>query len=489
MKKYITSLCCFIAFISMGMTANNPSDSMPNFLIVMVDDVSPHQFGCYGNTKVKTPNIDYLARTGVQFQTAWATPMCSPTRALLVTGRYPFRTGVWHNDLRLECTAETRWNWAQRHLTFAQVLRAHGYKTALAGNPMALGSSFYSDDVGFDEHCIRALTLADVPVGSTFTGQFEGKYNFPDAKPVPSRYWHPCVIRNGSLLQTSESDFGPDLYTEFLTDFITRHPSVPFLAYYPMNLVHDMAGGGIPTTPVRGTPGTNKGGNLEDLIEYIDLLVGRLINCLDEVGVRENTVIIFTSDNGDSSGRKMHANEYGPRVPFIMNSPDIIKKRGMTSALMEFSDIFTTLMDFSGADLPEGYHVDGKSMVPFLTGKSDSHRDSITSWIATAQMARTQKWILEDVDPVYGSKQGRIYFCGDDYRREKYIEKTNSQSEDVKVAQEKLQNVLKRNPWPNRSESSVAAEIKAYNSMPYKHFVEGKLVSEANINLSQNEDN
>ena len=98
MKKYITSLCCFIAFISMGMTSNNPSDSRPNFLIVMVDDVSPHQFGCYGNKKVKTPNIDYLARTGVQFQTAWATPMCSPTRALLVTGRYPFRTGVWHND-------------------------------------------------------------------------------------------------------------------------------------------------------------------------------------------------------------------------------------------------------------------------------------------------------------------------------------------------------------------------------------------------------
>jgi arylsulfatase A-like enzyme len=478
LKTYVAVLLWGVVLLSHGMAPAVPGDSRPNFLIVMVDDISPDQFGCYGNREVETPHIDALARGGVQFNTAWATPMCSPTRALLVTGRYPSRTGVWHNDLRLDCTAEDRWSWAQRHLTFAQVLRGHGYRTALVGNPMALGSSFYSDDVGFDEHCIRALTLADVPAGATFTGQFEGAYNFPNAKPVPSRYWHPCVIRNGALMETMESDFGPDLYTAFLADFMKRDSDQPFLAYYPMNLVHDMAGGGIPTTPVRGVPGSNKGGNLEDLIEYIDRLVGRLISSLDEAGLRENTVVIFTADNGSSHGRKMHANEYGPHVPFIVNGPGLIKRRGKTSVLMEFSDIFSTLMDFSGSILPEGYEVDGQSMVPFLTGKRDTHRTSITSWIATARMARTQQWILEDVDPVYGSEEGRISFCGDAYNRMEYVDMSESDREEVQVARDELERALERNPWPDRTMPAVADEVEAYNSMPYKHFVEGVLVSE-----------
>ena len=464
--------------MSYGMSAPVVDERRPNFLIVMVDDVSPEQFGCYGNRSVKTPHINALAESGVLFHTAWATPMCSPTRALLVTGRYPFRTGVWHNDLRLDCNAATRWNWAQRHLTFAAVLRAHGYRTALAGNPMALGSAFDSDEVGFDEHCVRALTLADVPEGSSFTGLFEGKYNFPDAKPVPSRYWHPCVIRNGELVETTPRDFGPDIYTDFLVTFMKQYAEQPFLAYYPMNLVHDIAGGGIPTMPTKGVPGSNKGGTFEAMVEYIDQLVGRLIQGLDEAGVRENTIVIFTADNGDSHGKKMHANENGPRVPFIVNAPGIVACRGATSELMEFSDIFTTVMEFSGATLPVGYEVDGVSMVPFLTGMQDVHRSTITSWIATAQMARSKKWILEDVDPVYGSPSGRLFACGEAYLRSSYQEVSSNEGAKVQAARRELEAALSRNPWPDRSLPEVAAEVEAYNSMPYKHFVEGTLVGQ-----------
>ena len=140
-------------------------------------------------------------------------------------------------------------------------------------------------------------------------------------------------------METTETDFGPDLYAGFLADFMRRHADQPFLAYYPMNLVHDMAGGGIYDTGSRSSC-SNKGGNLEDLIEYIDQLVGRLIASLEKAGLRENTVVIFTADNGSSHGRKMHANEYGPHVPFIVNGPGLIERRGQTSVLMEFSDIF-----------------------------------------------------------------------------------------------------------------------------------------------------
>ena len=96
----------------------------------------------------------------------------------------------------------------------------------------------FVDSDGVDEHCILMLTCR---CQRSHHGQFEGKYNFPNAKPVPSRYWHPCVIRNGSLMETTENDFGPDLYAGFLADFMMRHADQPFLAYYPMNLVHDMA--------------------------------------------------------------------------------------------------------------------------------------------------------------------------------------------------------------------------------------------------------
>jgi hypothetical protein len=340
----------------------------PNFLIIMVDDLSPEQFACYGNEVNHTPNLDALAAGGVKFNTAWATPMCSPTRALLVTGRYASRTGVWHNDLRLNCTKQTRWNWVSKHLTFPRVLREHGYRTAIVGNPMALGGSIYSKDVGFDEQCVRALTLQDVPEGSTFTGKFEGKYNFPDAKPVPARYWHPCVIRNGELMETTAEDFGPDLYAGFLIDFIKRHEDQPFLAYYPMNLVHDMAGGGIPTTPVNGTPGSNKGGSLQGLVEYIDILVGRLMDGLEAAGLRENTIVIFTCDNGEN-GKKMHASEDGPRVPFIVNCPGLIQQRGTTDELMEFSDIYPTLMEFSGASVPRWLCLGWAESGAFLDGR------------------------------------------------------------------------------------------------------------------------
>lgn len=475
MIKQITGL-----FLAGLLAANAAAETKrPNFLIVMIDDISPEQLGCYGNTINKTPNLDALAEGGVKFNTAWATPMCSPTRSLLVTGRYPHRTGVWHNDLRLDCTRATRWNWASRHLTFARILHEHGYRTAIAGNPMALGYPLRSEEVGFDEHCVRALTLADVPEGATFTGQFEGKYNFPDAKPVPSRYWHPCVVRNGELMDTKPEDFGPDLYADFLVDFIKRHKDQSFLAYYPMNLVHDIAGDGMPTTPVHGRPGTNKGGSLPDMVEYIDILLGRLVDGLEEAGLRDNTIIMFTGDNGDSHGKKMHANEDGPRVPFVVNGPGIIKQRGATGELMEFSDIFTTLMDFSGSKLPDGYEVDGMSMVPFLTGRSDTHRDSITSWIATARMARTKRWLLEDADPVYGDPKGRIYDCGGGYLRSQYKEVTDSTDPEVAAARKTLEKILERNPWPDRNDPAVAAEVKSYDNMPYKHYVSGELVGKS----------
>lgn len=451
----------------------NPEGERPNFLIIMVDDISPNAFSCYGNTEYQTPNVDALAQGGVFFDMAWATPMCSPSRALLTTGRYPSRTGVWHNDLRVKVGDYGRWDYALGHLTFARVLREQGYRTAITGKQMALG--YYQPDskyVGYDEYFLHINENGKLPEDGSFDGLFEGKWKFPGSKPVPSRFWHPAITHNGALVDTDAEDFAPDLYTDYLIDFMERHRDQAFLAYFPMNLVHDIAGGGLPTVPEAGSVGSNTGGNLVDLNLYVDALVGRIIDALDRLELRENTIIMFASDNGTSGASKMHATEEGPRVPFIVNCPGLIKKRGMTQALMEFADVFPTILDFAGVALPEGYAIDGLSMKDFLLGETDAYRDSIVSYIATARMARTQDWLLEAVDPVYGSAEGRLYRCNGSMSKADYTLITDFSSSEVQAARAALFRALERNPFPNLKDPVVRAEVERYDTMPYQHFLE-----------------
>lgn len=467
-------LYSFMAFASSYAEANlTPiSEQRPNFLIIMVDDISPNVFSCYGNTEYKTPNVDALANEGVFFNMAWATPMCSPSRALLTTGRYPSKTGVWHNDLRIPTGDYGRWDYALGHLTFARVLKESGYKTAITGKQMALGH--YQPDskyVGFGEYYLHINSNEKLPKDGSYDGLFEGKWKFPGSKPVPSRFWHPAVTHNGVMVDTDENDFAPDLYTDYLIDFMERNRHEPFLAYFPMNLVHDIAGGGLPTVPQEGVIGSNTGGNLKDLNLYVDSMVGRLIAALDDLGIRQNTIVIFASDNGTSGASKMHATEEGPRVPFIVNCPGLIKKRGGTNALMEFADVFPTLMDFANIHLPNNYVIDGLSMKSFLLGESDGYRDSIVSYIATARMARSDDWLLEAVDPVYGSAGGRFYRCNGSMSKEDYTLITDFSSPEVREARNRLFKALERNPFPDLNEASVREEVIRYDSMPYKHYL------------------
>lgn len=452
---------------------NSMSKIRPNFLIIMVDDISPNAFSCYGNTEYQTPNVDNLAEGGVFFNMAWATPMCSPSRALLTTGRYPSRTGVWHNDLRVKVADYGRWDYAMGHLTFARVLREGGYKTAITGKQMALGH--YRPDskyVGFEEYYLHINENAKLPKDKEFDGLFEGAWAFPGSKPVPSRFWHPAVTHNGVMLDTDEHDFAPDMYTDYLIDFMSRNKDNPFLAYFPMNLVHDIAGGGLPTIPQKGVTGSNTGGNLKDLNLYVDKMVGRLTGALDDLGIRENTIIIFASDNGTSGASKMHATEEGPRVPFIVNCPGLIRQRGATNALMEFSDVFPTLIDFANISLPKDYELDGISMKSFLLGESDKYRDSIVSYIATARMIRTDNWLLEAVDPIYGSKNGRLYRCNGSMSKKDYTLISNFSSPEATKARKELLELLECNPFPDLNDPVVREEVIRYDSMPYKHYLE-----------------
>ena len=174
--------------------------------------------------------------------------------------------------------------------------------------------------------------------------------------------------------------------------------------------------GGQTTCPLYGEVGDLSGSKEDNarrfraLNDYIDVLVGRLEQNIRDLNVMDNTVFIFCSDNGTAVTAKSRGVERGCRVPFVVYGAGI-GKRGATSEICDLSDILPTLVDFAGADLPEGYDVDGRSLKPFLTGRTDAHRDHIFACIGTTRLARTRTHLLEVVNPVLGVPQGRFYFC------------------------------------------------------------------------------
>ena len=270
--------------------AEDAEPPRPNIVFIMADDLGAKELGCYGNQEHRTPNIDQLARTGTRFQTCWATPICSPSRVLVMTGRYGFRTG-WNNLIGLPGAPRPdnpKFDIGANEVTFADVLKSKGYATALAGKWQLPGRvPTLIHDCGFDEYLTFGYKRY-LPEGVKHTGRWEVKGI------LPARFWHPCILRNGEYVPTQSSDYGPNLYTDFLIDFIRRHRDQPFLAYYPMCLTHKP----WEPTPSLDRPGEKTPGGLKHNVEYLDHLVGRIVEALDRFGLRKNTIVIFTGDNG-----------------------------------------------------------------------------------------------------------------------------------------------------------------------------------------------
>ena len=380
-----------------------------NIVFIMADDVSPEMYNCYGLRKTHTPNIDRMASEGVMFRTAWASALCAPSRALVMTGRYANTTGVYHNGLWIGKSRRL----LEHNLSLGKLLKDAGYATAIAGKWHCGVTMPQSEYGGFDEYCLwaGAKEIDKLPGRPNYKAMHTGDGDHP-------RYWQPSIVQNHKLLKTNAKDFGPDIFTKFICDFIERNKDKPFLAYYPMVAPHGTQDG-ITTTPLKGKVGEmGKPSNAAEadarfvaLNEYIDILVGRIIKKVADLGIADRTVIIFCADNGTAVTAKSRGVERGCHVPFVAWGPGI-RKRGATDELMDFSDILPTLCDYAGARVPENYHIDGKSLKPFLTGKSDTHRDWIYSYIGTTQLVRTKKYMLEVVNPILSIPRGRFYFCG-----------------------------------------------------------------------------
>jgi arylsulfatase A-like enzyme len=385
-----------------------------NFLVILADDVSPDLYGAYGQPgAAETPTVDRLAREGVLFKTAYATAMCAPTRAEIMTGRYAQRTGVYHNSIWVD---DARSRLFVDNIAFSKPLQQAGYATAVTGKWHVGNLEPFEPEVGFDEYCLWSNPgeIAKLPGSPEFKGAWENDE-------TTSRYWHPAYVCNGELLQTQAEDFGPTIEADFLIDFISRSvdEGKPFLAYWPTVAPHGTRQG-MPTTPLRGEPGViAKSDNAENrarfvaLNEYLDLQVGRVVDRLENLGVADDTIIMFLSDNGTAVTAKTRGVERGSHVVAVMRGKHV-KPRGATDALMDFSDIAPTLIDMAhaGDQLTEGYEFDGQSLKPFLTGKRDKHREWIYAYISGSQLLRTETHLLEVVNPILDMPRGRFYATG-----------------------------------------------------------------------------
>ena len=339
MKKLIY-ISCIILLCSFKQNKSIEVDqSRPNIIIILVDDLGKEWISSYGAEDISTPNIDALAKSGTLFNNAYSMPQCTPTRATLLTGQYPFRHG-WVNHWDVP-----RWGGGAHfdetmNPSLGIEMKKAGYKTCIAGKwqiddfrvePDALSKN------GFDEFCM-------------WTG-----YEGGGLKESKNRYQDPYIhTKEGS--KTHKGKFGPDVFKDFIIDFINDNKEDPMFIYYPMVLTHKP----FVNTPIDSS--STKLGKHKAMVKYTDRITGEITQALDKAGIRDNTVIIWTTDNGTTGsvtgtrngarirGGKAKTVEAGVCEPFIVSWPKKIESNKVSDALIDFTDLFPTCLDLAGVE-------------------------------------------------------------------------------------------------------------------------------------------
>ena len=366
------------ALLGLGLATCHPDESgpqpkssrKPNVILIMADDLGAETLGCYGNTAFSTPRLDRMASEGARFENAYSTPVCTPTRAMILTGLHPNRTGFLE---RLDSPLDTeRTNRLPVHLrTFAEVFQSAGYATAIAGKWHLGDFQIYPDQPtshGFDESCM-------------WVQYWDGERK--------SRYYSPHIWENGTYAVHGVETFGPDYFSDFLIEFIERNRDRPFLAYYPMNLVHSplVSPPGLEALAVRNYPqdlGSDER-KFGHMITYMDAIVGKFLDKIQELDLEEDTLVIFTGDNGTSPslesrlgslrvrGGKRTMNEAGTRVPLIARWPGTIPP-GERNGFFSLVDLMPTLCAITRVPLDR--EVDGMDLSHSLLGKPGPDREN-----------------------------------------------------------------------------------------------------------------
>lgn len=364
----------------------------PNIILIFADDLGIEALNAYGGRGVETPHLDKLAGNGMLFTHCFANPACSPSRAEIMTGTYPRFTGIQHVLSKWD---DNTYLDPKQFNSFANQLNQAGYATAIAGkwNVSWLERNDTVQALGFDEHCLWQM------------------YDRNGVK--RSRFYQPYFRINGEIEEESIAErFGPDVLADFMIDFMKRKKDESFLIYYPALLVH---------TPYIRVPGGPKTNDLPDskqkngpecfpeMVEYLDKNVGRLVDAVDELGLSDDTIIIFCADNGthgpvtsvwgeDSTkikGGKMTMTDRGSRVPLIASWPGTIKPGTQCDDLVELADFLPTFLDIASAPKPM-QRVHGQSFLPQLVGGKGPSKEWVHIEYKNNRQIRTKEWIYTD---------------------------------------------------------------------------------------------
>ncbi|MEN8226483.1 MAG: sulfatase-like hydrolase/transferase [Bacteroidota bacterium] len=364
MKIRVNILIILFVFL-ISSCRNKENINKPNVILIMVDDMGYECVGAYGSTSYKTPNIDQIASQGILFSNCISQPLCTPSRVKIMTGKYNYKNYDYFGHLNLS------------EYSFGNLMQDAGYETCIAGK-WQLNGLAYKDKIddwndnsrpnkfGFDEYCLWQLTKERSKGG---------------------RYGDPLIEQNGEVLDKDINDYGPDIFANYILDFIERKQDESFFVYYPMVLVHD---------PFVPTPDSDKWDDQEvrykndttyfkDMVSYTDKIVGKITNKLKALDLDKNTILIFTADNGTHpsiysqladetiQGAKGNTINAGVHVPLIVYWPSQIKNGHIFNGLIAFSDFFPTLADIVKTEV----NSDGRSFYPLLTGGKYDPRETV----------------------------------------------------------------------------------------------------------------
>jgi len=364
----------------------------PNIVFIMADDLGYESLGCDGGLDYATPHLDALAAGGVRFEHAHSTPVCTPTRVQVMTGRYTQRNYDCFGYLR---SSES---------TFANLLRDAGYDTCIAGKWQLSGDAESVRDLGFDRHCLWNMKPYRVEEDGRQAHQPES---------WGRRYHQPTLYRNGEWTEYDADHYGPRVCLDFIREFIAEERDAPFLVYYPMILTH----GPFVPTPASDDPHCDdRQANFADMVQYADWIVGELVSALEEHGLRERTLVLFTADNGTHvslrtrtatgvvKGGKASTRDAGTHVPFIANWPGRVTSGRVSPALVDFTDLLPTFAELAGVELPGERVLDGHSLWSELSGRGPHPREWIFCYYPArgrdfddvSVFARDQRWKLYD---------------------------------------------------------------------------------------------
>lgn len=410
-------LCLLSSFIVL----HSSFSAQPNVILIMVDDFGYECITANGGESYQTPVIDKLAATGLRFENCHVQPLCTPTRVQLMTGRYNVRNYI--NFGRLLRT-ET---------TFGHLMKNAGYATGICGKWQLGGEVDSPQHFGFDEACLWQQTRR------------------------PPRYANPGLEYNGAEKDFTQGEYGPTLVNDFALSFITKNKEKPFFLYYPMILTHN------PFQPTPDSPdwdptisSENKQQSPKHFAEmtaYMDKMVGRVVAKLDELGIRDNTLLLFLGDNGtntgitsrfkgtDYKGGKGSTNSHGTHVPLIASWPVVMKQGRVSADLISSTDFLPTICAAAGAQVPE--NVDGLSFLPQLKGEAGTPRDWLYTWYSPRQSQdmTVKEYAFDHRFKLYRS--GKFYDLSTDAAEKQDISATTLSGE-AAAAKAKLQAALER---------------------------------------------